>query len=440
MIRVRAAVFAAKVRFAEFGPGYQNPWMLQVINPAIRNRLIAVIFAVSSLVAAAQVAYFTLMPIIAADLGGSESAAGIPSTMGLLFRAASAYPLGWLMGRFGRRMGLTLGLVVGLIGTAMSAWAIGAELFWVFSLGAGLAGVARGAADLSRYAAAEVSPLERRAKVLGWIVFAGTIGALAGPLLVTPAVNLAGARGLVPDSGPFWAAAFVSGLSAVVTFLFLRPDPLTISRMMDANDRVTAGRTSDEPARPLSELMKAWHVRLGMAAMTIGQLVMVMIMVITPLHMDHSGHGTGSISFVILAHQLGMFGLSWATGGLIDRFGATRLIVAGAALLIVSSLLSPVVTSVAGLSLALFLLGLGWNFCFVAGSALLAMGLAPNERTGVQGISDTWSSAASALGSLSTGLLFAAGEMLLVGAVGLAFSLGLVAAWLIARNRHLVIA
>ena len=260
--------------------------MLQEIKPATRNRLVAVIFVVSSLVAAAQVAYFTLMPIIAAELSGSESAAGIPSTMGLLFRAVAAYPLGWLMGRMGRRIGLTAGLVVGLIGTAMSAWAIGAGLFWVFSLGAGLAGVARGAADLSRYAAAEVSPIERRAKVLGWIVFAGTIGALAGPLLVTPAVNLAAANGLVPDSGPFWAAAIVSGLAAIVTFLFLRPDPLTISRMMDANERINAGRESDEPARPLSQLLKVWHVRLGMAAMTIGQLVMVCLLYTSPSPRD----------------------------------------------------------------------------------------------------------------------------------------------------------
>ena len=428
-----------KTRFAQYRKAHQNSRMLEDVKPSTRNRLVAVIFAVSSLVAAAQVAFFTLMPIIAADLSGSESAAGLPSTMGLLFRAAAAYPLGWLMGRVGRRMGLTVGLLIGLVGTAMSAWAIGSGDFWVFSLGAGLAGVARGAADLSRYAAAEVSPLARRAKVIGWIVFAGTIGALAGPVLVTPAVALAGANGLVPESGPFWVAAIILGISSLFTFVLLRPDPLTISRKMDAFDRAAAGRSIDEPARPLSVLLKGWHVRLGMAAMTIGQLVMVMIMVITPLHMDHAGHGTGSISLVILAHQLGMFGLSGAVGWLIDRRGAATVIIAGAALLVVSSLLSPAVESVAGLSIALFLLGLGWNFCFVAGSALLATGLAPSERTRVQGMSDTGSSAASALGSLSTGALFATGEMLLVGAVGLAFSLGLVAAWLLLRNREVAL-
>lgn len=408
-------------------------------SPAVRRRLVSVIFVVSSLVAAAQVAYFTLMPIIAADLSGSESAAGIPSTLGLMFRAAAAYPLGWLMGRAGRRVGLALGLFVGAVGTALSAWAIGVGAFWIFAFGAGVAGVARGAADLSRYAAAEVSPLDRRAKVIGWIVFAGTIGALAGPLLVTPAVNLAGASGLVPDSGPFWVASIVLAVSTLLTVMFLRPDPLLVSRQDEAA-RVAAGGAADGPARSLPQLLKIWNVRLGMAAMTIGQLVMVMIMVITPLHMDHAGHGTGAISLVILAHQLGMFGLSAATGWLIDRFGAAQIIVGGAMILVVSSVLSPLAGSVAALAVALFLLGLGWNFCFVAGSALLASGLASNERTRVQGMSDTWSSAASALGSLSTGPLFAAGDMLLVGAVGLAFSLGLVAAWFLLRQRTVVAA
>lgn len=408
-------------------------------SPAVRRRLIGVIFVVSSLVAAAQVAYFTLMPIIAADLSGSESAAGIPSTLGLLFRAAAAYPLGWLMGRSGRRLGLAVGLFIGAVGTALSAWAIGAGAFWIFAFGAGMAGVARGAADLSRYAAAEVSPLNRRAKVIGWIVFAGTIGALAGPLLVTPAVNLAGAKGLVPDSGPFWVASIVLVVSTLLTILLLRPDPLLISRHDEA-ERVAAGDVPDGPARSLSQLLKVWNVRLGMAAMTIGQLVMVMIMVITPLHMDHAGHGTGAISFVILAHQLGMFGLSAVTGWLIDRFGAAQVIVGGAVILVVASVLSPFAGSVSALAVALFLLGLGWNFCFVAGSALLASGLATTERTRVQGMSDTWSSAASALGSLSTGPLFAAGDMLLVGAVGLAFSLGLIAAWFLLRGRSMVTA
>ncbi len=409
--------------------------MATEVSLNVRRRIIGVIFVVSSLVAAGQVAFFTLMPIIAADLSGSDSAAGIPSTLGLLFRALTTYPLGWLMGRVGRRLGMTAGLLIGVVGMAISAWAIGVGQFWMFAIGAGIAGVARGAADLSRYAAAEVSLPDRRAKTIGWIVFAGTIGALMGPLLVSPAVALAGGRGLVPETGPFWAATIVLALSTILTFIFIRPDPLTISRQMEASERARNGDLPDAPARPMRQILKGWNVRLGMAAMAIGQLVMVMIMVITPLHMDHSGHGTGSISFVILAHQLGMFGLSGLTGWLIDRVGSATVIVAGAVVLVISSLLSPFAVSVAALTVSLFLLGLGWNLCFVAGSALLAVGLAPTERTRVQGMSDTWASAASAAGSLSTGALFAAGEMLLVGAVGLGFSLALIAAWVLSRQR-----
>lgn len=402
------------------------------ITPAVRQRLVAVIFIVSSLVAAGQVAFFTLMPIVAADLSGRESAAGVPSTLGLLFRTLTTYPLGWLMGRAGRRPGLIVGLLLGVAGTALSARAVGSGAFWLFAFGAGVGGISRGAADLARYAAAEISPPDRRARVIGWIVFAGTIGALAGPLLVSPAVTLAGRMGLTPESGPFWAAALVLALSAVLTFILLRPDPLLISRLDDA---ATREAVAEQPPRPLKGLLELWPVRLGIAAMAIGQLVMVMIMVITPLHMDHAGHGTGSISLVILAHQLGMFGLSGGVGWLIDRLGAAAVIVAGAVLLVVASLLSPFVVSVVGLSLALFLLGLGWNLCFVAGSALLAEGLAPSEKTRVQGLSDAGSSAASALGSLGSGLLFAWGSMTLVGAVGLAFSLALIAAWVVSRNR-----
>lgn len=169
--------------------------------------------------------------------------------------------------------------------------------------------------------------------------------------------------------------------------------------------------------------------------MAIGQLVMTMIMVITPLHMSHTGHGIDSISFVILAHQLGMFGLSSLTGWLVDRFGPATVIIGGSAVLVTASLLSPLGTSVPFLTLSLFLLGLGWNLCFIAGSALLAVGLAPAESVRLQGMGDTWASAASAVGSLSSGFLFAMGTMSLVGAVGLGFSLSLIAAWVLSRQR-----
>lgn len=407
---------------------------LTVITPTIRRRIVGTIFAVSSLVSAAQIAYFTLTSIIAVDLSGSESLAGVPSTLSMVGRAVAAYPIGWLMGRAGRRIGLSWGLLLGLAGTLVSAWAIGSGSFWAFSIGAGLAGAARGAADLGRYAAAEVNPPESRARSLGLVVFAGTIGAIVGPLLVAPSTQLAASAGLPSDSGPYLIGAIFSALSFALTFTFLRPDPLVLSKQYDQLEEAAAPDPGGTVNRSMPQLLALGHVRLGIAAMTIGQLVMVMIMVITPLHMSHAGHDTGDISFVIMAHTLGMYGLSTVTGWLIDRIGSVAVVLIGSLILIAAGLLSPFVVSLAGLAGALFLLGLGWNLSFIAGSTLLASGLLPGERGRVQGTSDTLSSAAAALGSLSTGPLFAGGELLLVSAVGLAMSLGLFAVTFLFRR------
>jgi len=162
--------------------------------------------------------------------------------------------------------------------------------------------------------------------------------------------------------------------------------------------------------------------------MAIGQLVMALIMVITPLHMHHNNHSTESVSLVIMAHTLGMFGLSSVTGWLIDRYGRVPLIVAGAALLIISGILAPLSVAVPNLAAALFLLGLGWNFCFIAGSSLLADALAARERARAQGAGEVLVSLATGVGSLGTGAVFNQGGMTAVAAVGIALSLLLVAA------------
>src|SRR6266536_3208022 len=119
---------------------------------------------------------------------------------------------------------------------------------------------------------------------------------------------------------------------------------------------------------------------LALTAMVIGQMVMVLVMSVTSLHMHHHTHGLDDVSLVIMAHTLGMFGLSIVNGALIDRLGRKAAIGAGAALLIAGSLLAPVSLMTAWLALALFLVGLGWNLCYIAGSSLLSDTLAPAER------------------------------------------------------------
>jgi MFS family permease len=393
---------------------------LQALDRLAR-RITGTIFTTESLFSAAFLAAVTLLSINAAELGGGDQYAGIPSTIALLGRAAIAIPIGILMDRAGRRPALLLGYLFGALGFAVSAVAVGWSSFFLLCFGAGLAGIANGASQQARYIASEVWPNDNRARVIGLIVFAGTIGAIFGPLLVGPAGSLAERLGGSPYAGPYWVGAMLTLVAALLIFVLLRPDPIQLSHRREAARQ--ADSASPIAARPLQTIFALPFVQLAVASMVVGQLVMTLIMVITPVHMHHLDHTTGEISLVFTAHTLGMFGFAWATGWLIDRLGSRPMIAYGAGLLIVASLLAPAAGSVLALAVALFVLGLGWNFCFVAGSTLLSNQLHYDERGRVQGTNELLISLASGAGSLLTGVIFASGGMLRVGVVGLALML-----------------
>jgi MFS family permease len=330
-------------------------------------------------------------------------------------------------------LGLSAGFLIGLAGSLVAAWSVINGSFIGFLAGAALLGGSRASSEQSRYVAAEVYPSASRSKVIGWIVFAGTIGAILGPLLVEPSAAMAESAGIAAFAGPFLVAGLMLLAAAIVTFILLRPDPQRIGKEVDAHEReqLAGEQVAEAPARPLREIFAGAFPLLAVAAMMIGQLVMVMLMVITPLHMNHNDHGTGAISLVIMAHTLGMFGLSGLTGWLVGRLGRLPMIAAGAVVLIISALLAPVSTEVPLLAIALFLLGLGWNFTFVAGSALLSDHLLPAERGRAQGAGEMAVAIGAGLGSLGSGIIFAGGGIEAVSLVGLGFSLALLAitAW-----------
>ncbi|MBE2200355.1 MAG: MFS transporter [Anaerolinea sp.] len=388
-----------------------------------RQRITAALFLSQSLFSAAMIAAFTVTPILAAQLSGSDRNAGVPSTFSLVGRALAAYPIGWLMGRVGRRMALSLGYGLAVVGMVMTAWGVMVSSYSWFLLGVTLFGMGRGASEQSRYVAAEVQPLARRAKAIGLIVFAGTVGAVGGPLLVQPSEQLLTTFGQEGMAGPFVLGALLTLVAYLLVLTLLRPDPKVLSQEFSELENGAA----DGNGRPLWQIFALPPVLLAVAAMTIGQLVMTLIMVITPLYMDQHAHSTQAISWVIMAHTLGMFGLSSVTGWLIDRYGRITLIIVGAAVLILSSILTPLSAALIPLIIALFLLGLGWNFCFVAGSSLLSDSLSGAEKGRTQGAGDVVVALASGAGSLGTGAIFANGGMVAISGVGLAFSLLLMA-------------
>jgi MFS family permease len=376
------------------------------MNTAVVRRLTWLLFFGQSLGSAAFIAGATVGAIVGEHLSGQPALAGLPSASYLLGSALAAYPAARLMERFGRRAGLSLGFVMGITGALVCGFAVLGSSFGGFLLGMTAMGVTRGFTDLGRYAAAEMHPATQRARAISLVVLGGTVGAILGPALVAPMGRLAVNFDADALAGPWFAAAGLFVLGLALIGLFLRPDPSDLARQFAAEELAGLGAPA-APARPWRDILAQSSTRVAIAAMIIGQLVMVMLMTITSLHMTHHGHPLGDVSIVIMAHTLGMFGLSVVTGRLADNFGRAPVIVAGGALLIAACVLAPLSQRTDVLALALFLLGLGWNFCAVAGAALLTDSLSLAERGRLQGTNDLAVGLVSALGSLQSGALFA---------------------------------
>lgn len=414
---------------------------IQSVSTAVQRRLTFVLFLAQSIIGAGQILSFTFLPIVAATLTGNESLAGVPATLTMLGRAVAAYPIGWLMDKVGRRLGLSLGYFISVLGALMCVAAINRDAFLLLCLGAALNGVARSSGEQARFAAAEIMPPDRRAKAIGWIVFAGTVGALGTPFITEPSGTLAVAYGLVRTAGPYLMAAILSLVAGAVIFLFLRPDPKEVGLAI-AGQHTRQQQANAGVGRALREIFATPAVYISTIVLVVSQLVMTLIMVITPLHMHHFHHPATNITLALTAHTFGMFGLSSLTGWLIDRIGRHIMIIVGSIVLALSAVIVPLSPQLFPVALALFLLGLGWNFCFIAGSSLFSDALAPNERGRAQGANEMVVALAAGTGSLSSGSVFALGGIVWVSVMGLVVSLALavVAAWSLRQQKAVAVA
>lgn len=385
----------------------------------ITRRIISTLFITQSMASAAFIANITIGAIVGVELSGQEALAGLPSTLMQAGAAAMAYPAGRFMQRYGRRPGLGIGFTLGLIGLIINGLAVVRGSFSMFLLGLFFLGLARGISDQSRYAAADAVPLNQRARAISTVVFASTVGAVGGPALVDPLGRLALGLGLPALAGPMIGGAALFALAGALIMLLLYPDPRSVALRLAADEPVAANHTAGE-GRSMLEVLRVPSARTALTAMVLGQGVMVMVMGVTSLYMHQHGHELGDISIVFAAHTLGMFGLSMLTGSLADRIGRPAMIAIGALILIAGSALAPISLWTPWLALALFLVGLGWNFCYISGSSLLAEGLSAGERGRVQGGADLLINLTSATSSLSSGVILAAtgyGMLCLLGVI-----------------------
>jgi len=364
----------------------------------VRSRLLRVLIAAQVLGGLGQAAGGAAGALLARDIAGSDAAAGLPLSLLVAGSALAAIPASSLSRSSGRRAGLAAALVVGAVGAALCVLAGAIDDFPLLLFGCLLFGAGNTAVMLARYAAADLSEPERRARTIGLVVFATTFGAVAGPNLLEPAGDLAGSAGLPPLTGLFVLAAVAYVAAAAVLLALLRPDPLRLAAPLEAIEDAWGPKT------PLSALLEPPVVRAGLATIVTANFVMVAVMAMTPVHMRHHDHSLTLVGLVLSLHIAGMFAPAPLTGRLADRIGSRRVALGGCAVMLAAGLLAAAAGgSVQLLSTGLLLLGVGWNACLVAGSTLLVADVRAGERPRVEGVGELSMGIAAATGGALSG-------------------------------------
>ncbi|TWD80510.1 cyanate permease [Kribbella amoyensis] len=365
--------------------------------------LIPVVLAAALMNAAMVAASAVSTILVAGHLG--PSVAGLPNTAGVLGTAAGAVMVGRLTARLGRPQALRIGYAVSVAGAALTVLAaVGAPIALLF-LGMLLLGAGNAAALLSRYAAADVVTPSRQAAAMSTVVWASTAGAVGGPFLLEPSQQVVSAAGFPAIAGAFLLAV-MAAFAALVAAARIRPGRIS-------TDAVAV----DGPAYRGVVGVRGTAVVAG-AVMLVGHLVMVAMMTSVPVHVHQHGQGMSALGVMLSVHTFGMFALAPVTGWLIDRYGPRPVMLAGLVTVAGSAVAisGPVG---AAFTPALFVLGYGWNLCYLGGSALLS-------RTGVgtaaarakrESRVEAWVWGVSAIATAASTWLFAEGGFPLLAGV-----------------------
>lgn len=328
--------------------------------------------------------------LAARSLVADPALATIPIAALLVGPFLTSWPASMFMETYGRRAGFVLGACLAVIGGAMAAAGIAERDFWLFAAGYLFIGAFQGFGNYYRFAAMEAANDRFRHRAMSWVIAGGVVAAFAGPALAHATRPL----GPVEFLGTYVAMAALGVLSGAIG-----------SRLQLA--RPHAGHAISSSARPLRAIASGYPLVVAVATAAVGYAVMILAMTATPLAMSDCGLGFDQSRSVIQWHVLGMFAPSFVTGRVIQRFGAARVAMAGLVLLTGHILVAVSGSAMLHFTSALVLLGVGWNFTFLGGTALLAQAHTPSERAKVQALNEFTVFGFSALASLSAGWLLA---------------------------------
>lgn len=368
--------------------------------------------------------------LLAVQLSGSNAWAGSVTTTMTLGAAAAALPLAGLAGRRGRRTSLVTGLLAAMAGALLVIVSTVTGSFPVLLAAAALLGLGTAANLQARFAAVDLAAPEHRGRSLAIVVWAVTIGAVAGPNLIRPGALIGEALGLPALAGPFVFSAAGLAMAALLLLVGLRPDPLLLAARLRSGSAAEAGAKGTSSARRrhglrhgLRAIQASPRARLALLAVIAAHGCMAAVMSMTPLHLqlltegplagmpDGHAHAASTdvlvlIGFTISLHIAGMYALSPVMGWLTDKAGRLPVILLGHGLILVSVLVAGFgQTQPALVTVGLVLLGLGWSAATIAGSTLLAESVGADDRVLVQGVSDTMMGIAGAVGAGFSGVV-----------------------------------
>jgi MFS family permease len=349
--------------------------------------------------------------LLVADMAGA-GLSGLAQSAAVVGAALLALPATRLARERGRRPSLAAAYMIAALGGAIVVAAALRGSTPLLFVGFFLFGAATTANLQARYAAIDLAPTALRARHLSLIVWATTIGAVAGPNLAPMAGAALSDTGVPTLAGPFVFSALLFLLQSAILLLWLRPDPLLVAqRQADATAHgMTAAERPDLGMRPaLAAIIADPGARLGATAMAVGHVVMIGIMAMTPVHILDAGydpaHTLRVVGIVLSLHIAGMFAFSPITGWLADRIGRRPVILTGIALLLLASALAGTAGhGTAQLAMGLTVLGLGWSCTMVAGSTLLAESVPLELRPSAQGLSDVTMGLAGAGAAAGSGV------------------------------------
>ncbi|MDQ6946434.1 MAG: MFS transporter [Actinomycetota bacterium] len=392
----------------------------------VRHHVLILAAGLASLYGMSELAA-AIAPLTFEAAGGPKHLVGLAPGVFLASGALAALPAGRAMDRYGRVRVLAAGFAAGSAGSLMTALGVFASSLPAVLIGFVLVGVSLGTVMLSRTAAADMYPPERRAWGISVVLFGAVFGALLGPAVFIPLVSGGG----VKDSslGFAWVGAATFTALGLLLMTQLRPDPQSLAGTVDPD-----AEAETDPAERLGVIVRRPGVGIALLAAVASWTAMVSLMTMVGTALVDQGHSRSSIFPVLSAHFVGMFGLFLVVGRFIDRFGARRSLVVGVIFLGVSCLgLGGSMASVPLTTLIMFAIGLAWNLAYVAATTVLAGSATAAERGKLLGFADLVSGMTGAVVTVLVGF-----GLTTVGLLGVAIgvaSLPILSGALIAVHR-----